>query len=56
MRHRLGDALAGRREVLIIRVRREPRDDDWRAAFGVFDTERSVMEFYRVPYTEGCAR
>ena len=28
----------------------QPRDDDWRAAFGVFDTERSVMEFYRVPY------
>ncbi len=28
----------------------QPRDDDWRAAFGVFDTDRSVMEFYRVPY------
>jgi diadenosine tetraphosphatase ApaH/serine/threonine PP2A family protein phosphatase len=28
----------------------QPRDDDPRAAFGVFDTERSVMEFYRVPY------
>jgi diadenosine tetraphosphatase ApaH/serine/threonine PP2A family protein phosphatase len=28
----------------------QPRDDDWRAAFGVFDTERRVMEFYRVPY------
>lgn len=28
----------------------QPRDDEWRAAFGVFDTERSVMEFYRVPY------
>jgi len=28
----------------------QPRDDDWRAAFGVFDTDRRVMEFYRVPY------
>lgn len=28
----------------------QPRDDDWRAAFGVFDSDRRVMEFYRVPY------
>ena len=28
----------------------QPRDDDWRAAFAVFDTGRRVMEFYRVPY------
>ena len=28
----------------------QPRDDDWRAAFSVFDTDRGVMEFYRVPY------
>ena len=28
----------------------QPRDDDWRAAFSIFDTERRVMEFYRVPY------
>ena len=28
----------------------QPRDDDWRAAFAVFDTERRVVEFYRVPY------
>jgi len=28
----------------------QPRDDDWRAAFAVFDTDRSVVEFYRVPY------
>ena len=28
----------------------QPRDDDWRAAFSVFDTDRRVMEFYRVSY------
>ncbi len=28
----------------------QPRDDDWRAAFSVYDTERQVMEFHRVPY------
>lgn len=28
----------------------QPRDDDPRAAFGVFDTERRVMEFHRVAY------
>ena len=28
----------------------QPRDDDWRAGFAVFDTERRMMEFYRVPY------
>jgi predicted phosphodiesterase len=28
----------------------QPRDGDWRAAFGVFDTENFSMIFYRVPY------
>ena len=28
----------------------QPRDDDWRAGFAVFDTDRRAMEFYRVPY------
>jgi len=28
----------------------QPRDGDWRAAFALFDSERSVVTFYRVPY------
>jgi diadenosine tetraphosphatase ApaH/serine/threonine PP2A family protein phosphatase len=28
----------------------QPRDDDWRAAFAVFDSERRVVRFFRVPY------
>jgi diadenosine tetraphosphatase ApaH/serine/threonine PP2A family protein phosphatase len=28
----------------------QPRDGDWRAAFGLFDTEAMVVHFHRVPY------
>lgn len=28
----------------------QPRDGDWRAAFALFDSERGVVTFYRVPY------
>lgn len=28
----------------------QPRDGDWRAAFAVFDSERRVVTFHRVPY------
>jgi len=28
----------------------QPRDDDWRAAFAVFDSDRRVVEFHRVSY------
>ena len=28
----------------------QPRDDDWRAAFAMFDTGRRTVTFYRVPY------
>ena len=28
----------------------QPRDEDWRAAFAVLDGNRSVVEFFRVPY------
>lgn len=28
----------------------QPRDGDWRAAFAVFDSETSIVNFYRVPY------
>ena len=28
----------------------QPRDGDWRAAFALFDAERRVVTFYRVPY------
>jgi predicted phosphodiesterase len=28
----------------------QPRDGDWRAAFGLFDTEDYSFTFYRVPY------
>jgi len=28
----------------------QPRDGDWRAGFGVFDTDTRVMTFCRVPY------
>ncbi len=28
----------------------QPRDDDWRAGFAIFDTDRRVIEFYRVSY------
>ncbi len=28
----------------------QPRDGDWRAAFGLFDTEARVMHFHRTPY------
>ena len=28
----------------------QPRDGDWRAAFAVFDTDRRVITFCRVPY------
>jgi predicted phosphodiesterase len=28
----------------------QPRDGDWRAAFGLFDTEAQVMHFHRTPY------
>ena len=28
----------------------QPRDGDWRAAFAIFDTERRMLEFCRVPY------
>jgi predicted phosphodiesterase len=28
----------------------QPRDGDWRAAFGVFDTEAQVVIFHRTPY------
>ncbi len=28
----------------------QPRDGNWRAAFAVYDTERRVIEFHRVPY------
>jgi diadenosine tetraphosphatase ApaH/serine/threonine PP2A family protein phosphatase len=28
----------------------QPRDGDWRAAFSVFDSDRSVVTFCRVPY------
>lgn len=28
----------------------QPRDNDWRAAFAVFDTERRTITFRRVPY------
>lgn len=28
----------------------QPRDDDWRAAFAVFDSNRRVVQFFRVSY------
>ncbi len=28
----------------------QPRDGNWRAAFAVYDTERRIVEFHRVPY------
>jgi diadenosine tetraphosphatase ApaH/serine/threonine PP2A family protein phosphatase len=28
----------------------QPRDGDWRAAFGLFDTEARVVHFHRTPY------
>lgn len=28
----------------------QPRDGDWRAAFAVFDTERWVVSYFRIPY------
>lgn len=28
----------------------QPRDGDWRAGFALFDTERGMVTFYRVPY------
>jgi predicted phosphodiesterase len=28
----------------------QPRDGDWRAAFAVFDSERRIVTFFRVPY------
>ncbi len=28
----------------------QPRDGDWRAAFALFDDQRKVVEFHRVPY------
>jgi diadenosine tetraphosphatase ApaH/serine/threonine PP2A family protein phosphatase len=28
----------------------QPRDGDWRAAFGLFDTEAQVFHFHRTPY------
>ena len=28
----------------------QPRDDDWRAAFALFDSEKRVVQFFRVPY------
>jgi len=28
----------------------QPRDGDWRAAFGMFDTEEQVFHFHRTPY------
>jgi diadenosine tetraphosphatase ApaH/serine/threonine PP2A family protein phosphatase len=28
----------------------QPRDGDWRAAFGLFDTEAQVIHFHRTPY------
>jgi predicted phosphodiesterase len=28
----------------------QPRDGDWRAAFGLFDSESRLVTFYRVPY------
>ena len=28
----------------------QPRDDDWRAAFAMFDTDRRTIAFHRVPY------
>jgi predicted phosphodiesterase len=28
----------------------QPRDGDWRAAFGVFDSSQRVVTFFRVPY------
>jgi diadenosine tetraphosphatase ApaH/serine/threonine PP2A family protein phosphatase len=34
----------------------QPRDGDWRAAFAVFDTEGSIVSFYRVPYNVRAAQ
>jgi len=28
----------------------QPRDGDWRAAFAVFDTEKMIVTFFRIPY------
>jgi predicted phosphodiesterase len=28
----------------------QPRDGDWRAAFAVYDSERRILTYYRVPY------
>jgi predicted phosphodiesterase len=28
----------------------QPRDGDWRAAFAVYDSDRQLVTFYRVPY------
>jgi diadenosine tetraphosphatase ApaH/serine/threonine PP2A family protein phosphatase len=28
----------------------QPRDGDWRAAFGLFDTEAQIVHFHRAPY------
>jgi diadenosine tetraphosphatase ApaH/serine/threonine PP2A family protein phosphatase len=28
----------------------QPRDGDWRAGFAVFDSDASIIAFYRVPY------
>jgi diadenosine tetraphosphatase ApaH/serine/threonine PP2A family protein phosphatase len=34
----------------------QPRDDDWRAAFALFDSERRAVQFFRVPYDVKCAQ
>lgn len=35
----------------------QPRDRDWRAAYGYFDTDKMTFEFHRVEYDlEGCQR
>jgi predicted phosphodiesterase len=28
----------------------QPRDGDWRAAFGMYDTDNHIVTYYRVPY------
>ncbi len=28
----------------------QPRDDDWRAGFALFDSDRRTVQFFRVPY------
>ncbi len=42
--------LAGRRHLINPGAVGQPRDNDWRAAYAVYDSEAAEVEFHRVPY------